>query len=471
MRQAIIAIVILFTGIIVKSQEPNTLYFMDRVPQASMMNPAFVPKCNFYFGIPASNFHTNINFAPLKFNTIFPYDNVDKTVGIFMRNDNTKASFLNALSSNNELYTDFQNDILIFGFRIKEWYFHFNASARSTFSFAYPKSFVETLLINGFELNTMYDYSKLGLSGNSYAEFGFGMTRQINEFWTVGAKMKVLRGIANVRTNNNQFSIGTVDENDLYVLRVKSDFSVDMTIPYYKVNKGENLSMDSLIEKDDDYKIKPFENMGFAIDLGATYSGIENLVLSASVIDLGSISWKDNVSNMKLSSNFEFDGADFVADSFDNAFDDSFEALKDSFKFSSSSNVSYSTALPTKIYIGGEYSFVKFFSVGLLSSSRIYQGEFSEQLTFSGNLKPAKMAMLSLSYSIIDNAAHTLGMGFSFRIPPTQFYFVWDNIPVYYGKYFVPYKMDRINFRFGMNWVFGCNGREKKLKDKPMGWE
>ena len=80
--------------------------------------------------------------------------------------------------------------------------------------------------------------------------------------------------------------------------------------------------------------------------------------------------------------------------------------------------------------------------------------------------------MLSLSYSIIDNAAHTFGMGFSFRIiPPTQLYFVWDNIPVYYGKNFFPYKMDRMNIRLGMNWVFGCNGRTKKLKDKPMGWE
>ena len=85
--------------------------------------------------------------------------------------------------------------------------------------------------------------------------------------------------------------------------------------------------------------------------------------------------------------------------------------------------------------------------------------------------------MTSVSYTMSNNSYNNLGVGLSFRGGPFQFYLVSDHIPVTFNKlqfedngdetsFPFPTDLKRINIRFGLNFVFGCN--PKRFKDRPL---
>jgi len=113
----------------------------------------------------------------------------------------------------------------------------------------------------------------------------------------------------------------------------------------------------------------------------------------------------------------------------------------------------------------------------LLSRSQIYKGKIQQALTISANTNLGNALMTSVSYTMSNNSYNNLGVGLSSRVGPFQFYLVSDHIPVTFNKYqfedngdvtSIPFPTDlkRINIRFGLNFVFGCN--PKRFKDKPL---
>ena len=51
-----------------------------------------------------------------------------------------------------------------------------------------------------------------------------------------------------------------------------------------------------------------FRNPGFAVDVGVNYRPIDQLLLSASAVDIGFISWKDEVHDATLAMEYEHIG-------------------------------------------------------------------------------------------------------------------------------------------------------------------
>jgi hypothetical protein len=149
--------------------------------------------------------------------------------------------------------------------------------------------------------------------------------------------------------------------------------------------------------------------------------------------------------------------------------DEILDSLENAFSFTKS-NKNYSTALPVKFYVAGEYFPLRYLSVGLLSLTQYYESSFYQQVMLSTNVRPWKMLMFSLSYSFLDNGFSSFGFGTSLRLGPTQFYFISDNIPFRFSAGTpLPYKLEFFNMRFGFNFVFGCSGT-KKEKDIPLNY-
>jgi hypothetical protein len=246
-----------------------------------------------------------------------------------------------------------------------------------------------------------------------------------------------------------------------------------------KPDSSGNIILDSLTKiktkKNPLANYSPLNSLGLGFDLGATYSGIDQVVLSASLIDIGFIRWRNYSYNFKMNGNYKFTGGGNIdllkggTGSFDSIGPRIMDSIKTAFKFKQQ-NSSYTTNLPTKLFLAGEYFPEKYFSVGLLSITQYYNSQFYEQITVSGNFRPLKMLMLSGSYSILNNGFSNLGLGLSSRFGPLNIYFVSDNIPFKFGSMNlpVPYEMMGFNFRFGMNLVFGI---DKKYEDKPYLWE
>lgn len=67
--------VFLISGHVIKGQQNNSLYFTDRIPQSTQLNPALQPACTFYFGIPlVSGIEANLGNNALGLSDIYKKD-------------------------------------------------------------------------------------------------------------------------------------------------------------------------------------------------------------------------------------------------------------------------------------------------------------------------------------------------------------------------------------------------------------
>jgi hypothetical protein len=123
-----------------------------------------------------------------------------------------------------------------------------------------------------------------------------------------------------------------------------------------------------------------------------------------------------------------------------------------------SSKHGFSTLLPVKIYIGGDYQLSETVSLSGLSRIRIYNNLVHTSWTASANVLIWNNISLSGSYSIMESTYDNLGVGVGFRGGPFQIYAATDNL----FSPFYPSTARNMNLRVGINLIF--NDREKETK-------
>jgi hypothetical protein len=428
-----------------------------------------------------STFKLDIGNNPLQLTDLISYNSKLDSLIWFLNPNATKEQrdkVYNKLNPSNNIFYNAQIDLLSFGFKISSWYFTYALSVKSDFEFTYPKD-LGKLLIYGLDTAEQFNFTNLGINSMNYAEMAFGASKKINDDLAIGGKIKIISGLADINTSNQslQLNSSVVGPQRMFQLDLISNTKINASLPLSEMPKNGTFSMDSIKNSkfnNDvalDYLKHPFSNRGIGIDLGLSYSGIDKLVLSASMVDLGFINWKKNAFSLTANGTFSYTGTtfDFFNDSL-NIMKKMTDSLKNQYKFNKSSS-SYYTSLPTKIYVGAEYYPVSFLSFGVLSLTELYNSQIYQQVMFSANLKPMQMLEFSMSYSIFNNGFANLGFGMNHRVGPLDFYFVADNIPLFYATYksvpMIPSQSQSFIMRMGINFVFGCS-QKKKLKDKPM---
>jgi hypothetical protein len=449
---------------------------MDRVPQSYQLNPAFQPKCDFFLGLP--NIHYNFHNS-FSINDVLKYDpRIDSLIFPIHRHGNV-AQFLQGFTDKNSLLNSFSVEGFSFGFRIKDFYFTLGISAKMDADLRYPTDMLRLAATGVFDSTSNYSFKNLGLNATAYGEFALGVSKNFNDQFNIGIRAKLLSGVFNMTTNNQKLDIFSTVDNDLYRLNVSSDMEIRTSPGYMKVDTDAVTGQIKNVEFIEDAfkKYKPFNSMGIGFDLGFSYTGIDKLILSASLLDLGFIRWNNGGQIFRMKKDTSFIGLENIdiLNSDTDIFNKFVDSLASTFRVSQYKS-SYTTWLPTKVYMGVEYMPASFFSLGFLSLSEFYRQRFYQQFMFSANLRLARMFMLSTSYSVYDNGFTNMGVGLSCRLSPPilyfiplNFYIIMDNIPLYLSKKDmpVPYKLNAFNLRLGFNIVFGC-GQQRKMRDKPL---
>jgi len=469
---------ILFTANRLIAQDSQTLYYMNRVPQSNMMNPAIQPACNFFLGLPViSNIQIGAGNNQLALTDIIMKHPTEDSLITFLHPDAEfdKSEFLSKLGTNNFFFEDFSTDLLSFGFRTGSWYFTFNLSEKLSTAINYPKDLMTFALEgNSSFINSNIDLSYLGVNANFYREYGLGISKQFGKNFSVGGRIKVLFGHANVYSSFDDNSLtmystrdsiylnanATVRTSSPLIAETNADGEFDgFSIPGYI----EDSNTDSLIDLALAHK-----NMGFGLDLGVYYKPFEKLSLSLSVLDLGYIKWKkEDVTNIELKGNYSFKGVD-VSNEIGNdesdtdPFEEMLDSLENSFTISNTAN-DYTTYLGTKVYIGASYMVSRKFDLSFLSRSYIYNSNLNQAFTISANARPINGFSLSLSYSIMNGSYNNIGLGIVLGGAPFQLYVISDNASAALWGH----KTTSANVRVGFNIAFGCRQRTK-LKDTPL---
>jgi outer membrane protein OmpA-like peptidoglycan-associated protein len=455
------------------AQQVNTLYFMNNVPERNAYNPAFQPVHNVYIDLPAlPNFRLDAGNSSLGFNDVV----FSKKIGgrdsaiTFLHPEalGKKDDFYRALSSTTRVYGDFTLNLIGFGFRVKKNYFTVDVSQKVSAGLYLPKDLFKLALYGtgkGSDYSDIFDLSRLGVQTSVYTEFGLGYSRKINDKLTVGGKLKYLIGQANVNTDIKDFKLtatadkwalsgaGTINAS---LPLVDIPFGADGLIDLASLNP--TVSTESLNTVSDIAKLVLSSNRGFGVDLGATYSIVPKLQLSAALTDLGFIRWRSNLTNAKLDVDFSTAGISYaLGDNIEDKLDTLLQNLEDAF-VSTGAHDSYVTSLSSRLNVGAEYSVAKNkIGFGLLSSTLYANKSFYTDLTVAANLRPCTWFSTSFTYSLLNGQLSTVGFGAQLRLLPFNMYIAFDRIPLRFAsaKLPIPNNFTNFNLQAGMVWVIG----------------
>ncbi len=436
------------------AQQDRTSYFMEAYAHKSYSNPALIPDAKFYVSFPPvlSSLYFGVE------NSGFVFDDV-----LSKRSDDslqiTTDKFIDALSDKNVLAFGLNEEIFGFGFRAKRTYFSFSASVKANANFRYPKELFQLLLQGNAQFTGQnIEFEGIGLNANLYNEFAIGVSRQITDRLNVGVRGKYLIGIANLWTEKADLKLYTGDASESYALRVNSDIIINTALA------GE---LDKMSEDDWEFDLANFtENKGFAFDVGASYRFGNNWNFSASMLDIGSINWKEGVTNYvskQSGGTFSFEGIDineFVTEGEvgDSAFQNVLDSLESSLGLDEKS-MEYTAPLPMKIYLGASYNLTPKDKLGALVRNEFAVKQLNPTLTLSYNRQFGKMLNMAFSYTAKRNNYSNIGVGMALNLGALQFYLLSDN---FYSA-FIPTKTKMVNMRFGLNLTFGRDKLSAKL--------
>ncbi len=432
------------------AQQDFTSYYMDGLPQSSYANLTNSFDGKFFIGLPGIS-STYLSYS----NNSFAWSDI-----VEKRNDSLVLGFprlIDNLSEKNYLSMVGQTDLLSFGIKLgKRSTLLFNVTEKIAFKFLYPKDLIQFIEQgnSGFSDNTA-NFEGLGINFTHYRSYGVGLNRSfMDERLILGARLNYLYGMENVDSKKTEMTLFTDPES--YEIKAQGDIRYNTS----GVNDSIGDIGDYLFSKN---------NHGASIDLSGSYQLTEKLNINASLIDLGFISWKENVKNyVNDGAEFNFNGIDideFILNDVDSngntSFDRVIDSLEEAFKLEEEV-ANYTSSLTSRVYIGATYKLSEKAMVGGLIQTEFFKKRINPSLTMSYNHKFGKLFHASASYTIINNSYNNLGGGFTFNPGPIQLYVMADNI---LGA-FQPQNTRHMQLRAGVNLVFGRYAKRQKDKEE-----
>jgi hypothetical protein len=444
------------------SQQDLTINTMPIIPQSSYTNPAFQPIPTTYIGFPAlSSVYFGFCNTGFKYKDLFHYNTAEDSLNLTMGNMISKLAKVNYLSAN------LDEELFAFGFRAGKGYFDFSYGVKANFQFAYPRDLIKLAWQgNGQFVGNQADFSGIGINASLYKELALGYSRQVkidNENFTVGGRIKILSGLANIYTQSSDATWG-ISQSD-FGYNTSTNFKVNMDLPNSAIEGLDSMGSKTYNSGNNNNSVSQFlfnsSNFGLGVDLGAAYKLNNQWNFGASVLDLGFINWKEgggsNVGNYSSNvNNFNFDGVDFaqfigLSDSLQKVKQKNMEdSIKNIFKIKSSHN-SYKSPLGTKFYLTAEYSLTRHDVAAVLFRGEMMDGKLHPSETVSYNKWFGNSFSASVSYSIENRSYNNVGLGMALNLGPWQLYILTDNFYCLLN----PEGTKTVNLHFGMNFIFG----------------
>ncbi|HKK73759.1 MAG TPA: DUF5723 family protein [Saprospiraceae bacterium] len=438
-KQLYIVAICILGNLSLMAQQDLGIHFMEGVWQSTFTNPANVPAHKFVISLPG--FYNQARIDNFTYNDVVRTNDQGQTI-IDIDNVISEMEAENIIRNQADIPTlalglQINNIFLQAGHRL-----HFNAYLD------YPKELAQVLWQGNAQfVGQVVDIGPDVLT-QAYHSFYVGASGEIAPGVWLGGRFKVLNGIADLSTSNRDLRFLTDEE--YYQTTLEANYSLNGTgsLNYDGFNSNSSLDLESGNFNFDQLFA---DNYGLAVDLGVKMQ-YDRLTLSFSALDLGSITWRDEASNLSLNGRFDYEGLDVLSDAV--LEETSTIELRDSLEAAFSveeTNVTYSTALPAKFYISGAYSLSERMQMGGL----IYVERFREKTvsTFGLSLNSRLSRLLSLGgiYSYTEQDPIRIGANAALTLGPIQLMAATDNLLTAFRLE----DSNTANFRVGLNLVFG----------------
>jgi hypothetical protein len=466
--------VILTAGLQVEAQFNNTLYFMHGVPQSNRINPAHQPNCGVYIGLPSlSPVMTQTSSSSLAYgDVIYPHPTADSLITVFHPLGD-KEAFLGKLKPLNYVLSDEGTSLFSLGFRTGAGFFTLDLTTRVNGGIYYPGDLAR-LVFEGAGDEELYTLDGIGPEVSGFNEVSLGWSGAIGQRWQIGVRGKLLFGLGNLTTTKSELSVATSAE----VWHISSDMLFNASLPFGELVYDEDGMVEDIIFDEELLNLNPWElaryafnkrNMGAGIDLGVNFRPSKRWLLSASLLDLGFISWKDNVHQVSHNIEYDYTGVEVnpfeftedntLGDYLDSSLTEILDTLGGALEFTPGQV--YKSRLNSILYLGASWYVTPNINFGLLARTDFLKNTIVEQVTASANFTTGRLLNFTLSYSYINSYFKNLGAGISLNAGPFNLYVISDNA---ISSVFWPQEEKTANVWVGMNLVFGY--REKE--DRPL---
>jgi len=431
-----------------RAQQNNTMFFMHSLPEANFVNPAVQGKCGVFIGLPlVSSFHMNIA------NSGFTAGNVMTvyTDGTTSRNPDFNTG---RLAGMNYFLTEFHSTLLAVGLQRNDLYYTFTVTEKNNATAMYTRDLVTFILRGDPEFEGKHIVlSGMNISLNHYREYALGISKKYSDRLTLGIKAKVLFGIFNFTTGKSSFDLYVEENTNNIVFDMNGGYS--SSLPYsmrmespgiYRFYHLYNASMMK--------HLMNIHNPGIALDFGFIYKYNNDITFSGSLLDLGLIFYRSNLTNYAISGTHTYNGPFGAGMITDQYLWDVFDELNQNMTAGVAADP-YRFMLSPRLYLGAAYKWNKRFNVNMLLYNRFLPHKLQTGATVALLTRPSDKLEASLSWSYMNRSFTNLGFGLSYGNKPLQLYFVSDNIL----GFILPLSTKNVNLRLGLNLFFGC--REK----------
>ncbi len=447
------------------AQGLNSAYYTNDYKFRHTMNPAFGNDQN-YVSVPALGnvnvaLHGNFGYEDVVMDNPLYGKGSDKKMTTFMHPDISVGDALDGFSTgNNRIVGNVGLTILSAGFKAFGGYNTVELNSKTSFGVSLPYELFAFAKNIG---NNTYNIGDINMNAQSYAELAFGHSRQIDERLRVGAKVKLLFGVAR---GDVEFKNVTADlaSNDKWT--ISGDAKANMSLKGFayksKEHEYKNESKGTY-ETVNDMNVDGagLGGFGLAFDLGGVYKIDDDWTVNAAVLDLGFISWSNNVQASNHMKSFEFDGFRDLAvkegrgETFDDKADTYGDQLADFANLTDDGDQGgRTTGIGATINVGCEYNLPVYrpITFGLLSSTRI-NGPYSwTEGRLSANWVPLSWIDGGVSFAV---NSFTASMGWVLNIHPKgyNFFIGMDHLLGSMSKEAIPLSSNAsINLGMSVTW-------------------
>ena len=429
-------------------QRNFTLYHLEGIPQTHYMNPSFRPSSAINISLPLGMQSVGLSHNGFTLGHLLHERSQDDSLDI------RPEIAIEEMKELNHINLDVQNELLGFGFRLgQKNFFSFSATHRMQLNFLYPKDLFRLAFEGngGSLLGERASFDGFGLNLNSYMEYAFGYNRIIWDSLMVGARVKFISGITNIHTEKSVLGLYTDPDN--------FELTVDASTRVNSSNVSHILERVYNDELPVEYAYN-FNNFGIGFDLGASYAINDKFLLSASVNDLGFINWKtNNVNYVSDDIDYTFRGVElssFIQDSVD-GFNQAMDSIENVFA-QTQNNDSYTTSLYTRFYLGGRYQINDKIGATVLMYNEIVNKKYRAGLYVGVNAKLGEWLSASVNYGYYGRSWSNLGIGFSLRGGPVQYFLGLDNINAIIN----PYNHRNVHVTTGLGVMIGKPDKDRE---------
>ena len=417
----------------IKAQVVSPVDFMRMNPYQMNANPATDLPYESVMSLVVGNIGLNVQNTTLRYDNLFEFDAQGRPTTLNLR------QFANSLKKNNFLGFDANMDIFTL-------YRHLKKGGMLTVNYGIKMQgdakFNDGLFkLLGYGNSAFVGENNpavvnLDVNACAYQELAVGYQRHVTEKLSVGGRVKLLFGFANITTD--AFDVKLYTDADSYALRLQENIAMRMAMPKVIYAEDGNLMTNGWFKFAD-----LFRNPGFGVDLAAEYRFDDKFSAVAAVRDLGFIHWGLNSIEMKGQINdagqfyddgsFLFNGLD--VDQLQHIISDQsyreqfMNSLQQYFQVGFMPLDKYNTMLNTNLLLRGNYDLDAHNRFSLQAQGSFLGSGFRPAITMAYNGYFYDKLDVCVSYTVLPGSYDNIGLGIAGRLFKTcQIYLTTNNV-------------------------------------------